>query len=142
VLERAGLVVRDVRGREHLLKLDARPLERAADWIDHYRAFWNARLDALERFLRPRNTFPQENTMTDVSAGRDAHDRRARPPRRRPLSHRHARREEGLRPSWRVSRRRSAVEAVVHLDSEGTDLQPSIVTVELFDKGENATELN
>jgi DNA-binding transcriptional ArsR family regulator len=56
VLERAGLVVRDVRGREHLLTLDARPLERAADWIDHYRAFWNARLDALERFLRPRTS--------------------------------------------------------------------------------------
>jgi DNA-binding transcriptional ArsR family regulator len=54
VLERAGLVVRDVRGREHCLKLDARPLEQAADWIDHYRAFWNARLDALEGFLRSR----------------------------------------------------------------------------------------
>jgi DNA-binding transcriptional ArsR family regulator len=54
VLERAGLVVRDVRGREHLLKLDARPLEQAADWIDHYRAFWNARLDALDGFFRSR----------------------------------------------------------------------------------------
>jgi len=54
VLERAGLVVRAVRGREHCLKLDARPLEQAADWISHYRAFWNARLDALEGFLRSR----------------------------------------------------------------------------------------
>ena len=61
VLERAGLVVRDVRGREHRLKLDARPLEQAADWIDHYRAFWNARLDALDGFLRSR-TPPRRRT--------------------------------------------------------------------------------
>jgi DNA-binding transcriptional ArsR family regulator len=51
VLERAGLVTRRVRGREHRLRLNARPLREAARWIDHYREFWGARLDALESFL-------------------------------------------------------------------------------------------
>jgi DNA-binding transcriptional ArsR family regulator len=54
VLERAGLVARQVQGREHRLRLDARPLAEAAAWIDHYHAFWDARLDALEGFLRSR----------------------------------------------------------------------------------------
>jgi len=60
VLERAGLVRRTVRGREHWLRLDARPLGDAAQWLAHYRAFWETRLDALEAFLaksqRPART--------------------------------------------------------------------------------------
>jgi DNA-binding transcriptional ArsR family regulator len=51
VLERAGLVARSVRGREHVLRLRATPLREAADWLAHYRAFWEARLDALEELL-------------------------------------------------------------------------------------------
>jgi DNA-binding transcriptional ArsR family regulator len=53
-LEKAGLVRREVAGREHRLHLDAAALHEAADWIDHYRKFWNVRLDALERLLRAR----------------------------------------------------------------------------------------
>jgi DNA-binding transcriptional ArsR family regulator len=51
ILERAGLVERTVRGREHRLRLRAGPLREAADWFQHYRAFWEARLDALEELL-------------------------------------------------------------------------------------------
>ena len=51
VLERAGLVERTVRGREHRLRLRAGPLREAARWLEHYRAFWDARLDALEALL-------------------------------------------------------------------------------------------
>ncbi len=51
VLERAGLVQRRIRGREHRLRLRAEPLREAAHWLDHYRAFWDKRLDALEAFL-------------------------------------------------------------------------------------------
>jgi len=50
-LERAGLVRREVRGREHVLSLDAAPLEEAADWIAHYRRFWEERLAALDAFV-------------------------------------------------------------------------------------------
>jgi DNA-binding transcriptional ArsR family regulator len=54
VLERAGLVRREVRGREHRLSLEARPLREAGEWIAAYEAFWEQRLDALEAFLRQR----------------------------------------------------------------------------------------
>ena len=49
VLERAGLVRRDVQGRDHFCSLQGKPLDTAAIWIDGMRAFWEIRLDALER---------------------------------------------------------------------------------------------
>lgn len=51
VLERAGLVERTVRGREHRLRLNAEPLREASEWLEHYRTFWDTRLAALETFL-------------------------------------------------------------------------------------------
>ena len=51
LLERAGLVAREVRGREHRLRLRARPLQEAAAFADSYRRFWDERLDALETFV-------------------------------------------------------------------------------------------
>lgn len=51
MLERARLVRRRRAGREHFLSLDPAPLDEAAAWIDATRAFWNARLDALDAML-------------------------------------------------------------------------------------------
>ncbi|MGV3617222.1 MAG: ArsR/SmtB family transcription factor [Fimbriimonas sp.] len=51
-LERAGLVLRAVRGRTHFCRLDAGPLAAADEWLSFYNRFWNDRLDALERELR------------------------------------------------------------------------------------------
>jgi DNA-binding transcriptional ArsR family regulator len=51
VLERAKLVRRRRSGREHLLSFNRTPLDEAAKWIERQRAFWNARLDALEHEL-------------------------------------------------------------------------------------------
>src|SRR6266567_957942 len=51
VLERAGLVRRRVRGREHWLRLRPEPLREATRWLEHYREFWDARLDALGALL-------------------------------------------------------------------------------------------
>ena len=51
VLERAGLVERDIQGREHRLRLNPVPLQEASEWLDHYRAFWDRRLEALETHL-------------------------------------------------------------------------------------------
>jgi hypothetical protein len=51
VLERAGLVQRTIHGREHRLRLNARPLREAAMWLEHYRTFWEIRLAALEEYL-------------------------------------------------------------------------------------------
>jgi DNA-binding transcriptional ArsR family regulator len=51
VLERAGLVERTIQGREHRLRLNAEPLREATAWLEHYRTFWDSRLEALESFL-------------------------------------------------------------------------------------------
>jgi DNA-binding transcriptional ArsR family regulator len=56
VLERAKLVRRRRSGREHLLSFNRQPLDDAAAWIERQRAFWNARLDALERELNRAET--------------------------------------------------------------------------------------
>jgi DNA-binding transcriptional ArsR family regulator len=53
-LERAGLIRREVIGREHYCSLRATPLRQARAWLDHYREFWEVRLDALERHLLGR----------------------------------------------------------------------------------------
>ena len=54
VLERAGLVSRNVRGREHHVRLSAAPLREVAGWVAHFEQFWNERLDALEKILLER----------------------------------------------------------------------------------------
>jgi DNA-binding transcriptional ArsR family regulator len=51
MLERAGLVRREISGRDHLLSLNAAPLSEAAQWIEHYRRFWEGRLAALEKYV-------------------------------------------------------------------------------------------
>lgn len=50
-LERAGLITRRVRGRDHYIALNAARLGAATKWLDQYRAFWEPRLDALAAFL-------------------------------------------------------------------------------------------
>jgi DNA-binding transcriptional ArsR family regulator len=51
VLERAELVHRDVRGRDHVLSLRAEGLGDAVAWMEQYREFWEQRLAALEAFV-------------------------------------------------------------------------------------------
>ncbi len=51
VLERAGMIRREVRGRSHLCHLEPAPLASATAWLAHYERFWNARLDRLEQLL-------------------------------------------------------------------------------------------
>jgi DNA-binding transcriptional ArsR family regulator len=53
-LEEAGLVRRDVRGRDHVLSLNAAPLAEAAAWISHYQRFWEDSLAALNEFATRR----------------------------------------------------------------------------------------
>jgi DNA-binding transcriptional ArsR family regulator len=52
VLESAGLIQREVRGRSHMCRLDPGPLESAHEWLNFYERFWTARLDVLDRLLR------------------------------------------------------------------------------------------
>ena len=51
VLERAGLVERHVRGREHRFRLRTGPLRDAEDWITRHEALWSGTLDRLGEAL-------------------------------------------------------------------------------------------
>jgi DNA-binding transcriptional ArsR family regulator len=64
MLERAGLVRRTVRGRDHVLSLDAAPLAEAAAWIAHYRRFWEDRLEALDKFVTNNRKTPRKRKPT------------------------------------------------------------------------------
>ena len=52
VLERSGLIQREVQGRAHMCRLDPAALESAHEWLSFYERFWTARLDVLDRLLR------------------------------------------------------------------------------------------
>ena len=51
VLERAGLLRREIKGREHYCWIEPRPLRQADEWLEHYREFWEQRMDALEIYV-------------------------------------------------------------------------------------------
>ncbi|HLL91853.1 MAG TPA: metalloregulator ArsR/SmtB family transcription factor [Solirubrobacteraceae bacterium] len=51
-LEQAGLLVRDVRGREHWLAVRPQGLRDAEQWIARQEEAWSARADALAAHLQ------------------------------------------------------------------------------------------
>ena len=52
VLERAGLIARGREAQWRPCRLEAAPLRGAADWLGHYRRFWDASLDRLDVYLQ------------------------------------------------------------------------------------------
>jgi DNA-binding transcriptional ArsR family regulator len=56
VLERAGLIRRQRCGRVHQLKLEAKPMKDAQQWIEEYRHFWEQNLDRLDLYLKQLQT--------------------------------------------------------------------------------------
>jgi DNA-binding transcriptional ArsR family regulator len=52
LLERAGLIEREKRGREVLISLRPEGLRLVADWVHEYERFWNERLDLFEGHFR------------------------------------------------------------------------------------------
>jgi len=55
VLEDAGLLTREKRGRTVWCRLNAAPLKSAADWVTRYRVFWEEQFDALAAYLQQQN---------------------------------------------------------------------------------------
>jgi DNA-binding transcriptional ArsR family regulator len=52
VLQRAGLIARGREAQWRPCRLEAAPLKSAADWIEHYRRFWEENLDRLDAYLK------------------------------------------------------------------------------------------
>ena len=51
VLERAGLIVRGRAAQWRPCRLDAGPLKDVADWVEHYREFWEQSFERLDDYL-------------------------------------------------------------------------------------------
>ena len=54
LLERAGLIEREKKGREVFISFRAAPLWQVANWVHHYERFWNERLDQFEQHFKDR----------------------------------------------------------------------------------------
>lgn len=71
VLEGAGLLLRERQGRTHLLQINAGPMREAAGWIDQYRQFWEASLDALADYLERIKAGSEPKPMGGKSGDKD-----------------------------------------------------------------------
>src|ERR1700732_4978080 len=51
VLEHAGLIARGREAQWRPCRLEAAPLKNVADWLEHYRRFWEQSFDRLDHYL-------------------------------------------------------------------------------------------
>ncbi len=51
VLEHAGLITRGRQAQWRPCRLQAGPLKDVADWLEHYRSFWDESFDRLDEYL-------------------------------------------------------------------------------------------
>src|SRR5450631_2530975 len=76
VLERANLIGRGRDAQWRPCRLEAAPLRDVADWIDHYRQFWEQSFDRLDDYLRELKAQksathqPQSSKSKDKKHGR------------------------------------------------------------------------
>jgi DNA-binding transcriptional ArsR family regulator len=51
VLEHAGLIARGREAQWRPCRLEASPLKEVAEWLEHYRRFWEDSFDRLDEYL-------------------------------------------------------------------------------------------
>jgi len=56
VLERAGLIARSREAQWRPCRIEAGRLKEVAEWVEHYRRFWEASFDRLDDYLRELKT--------------------------------------------------------------------------------------
>ena len=54
VLEEAGLVRREVQGRDHYLELRGEPLRAVSAWVHGFERFWTRHLDRFEAHFKEK----------------------------------------------------------------------------------------
>lgn len=52
VLERAGLIERGREAQWRPCRLRAAPIKGVADWVEHYRRFWDESFDRLDEYIK------------------------------------------------------------------------------------------
>lgn len=61
VLERAGLIEKTRRGREHFVRAVPGPAEQAGGWIAYYARIWKQQFDAVEKYLNTKKGTKDDN---------------------------------------------------------------------------------
>ena len=61
VLERAGLVTREARGRERVCRINPAALDDARSWLEFHQRFWTERLEALAALVEAGPDSPDES---------------------------------------------------------------------------------
>ena len=64
LLEGAGLVGCEKRGRQRWCRLDAKSLDRIEKWVSERRRLWDRRLDGLELYLAEEKSKPKKRKRT------------------------------------------------------------------------------
>ena len=59
VLARAGLITRSREAQWRPCRLEAGPLKDAADWLEHYRRFWEQSFARLDEYLAELQGTPE-----------------------------------------------------------------------------------
>jgi DNA-binding transcriptional ArsR family regulator len=62
VLERAGLIARSREAQWRPCRLEARKLRDVAEWVDHYRRFWEESFDRLDDYLKELQAQEKKNS--------------------------------------------------------------------------------
>jgi DNA-binding transcriptional ArsR family regulator len=83
VLESAGLLRREIDGRIHRCRLAPEPMKDAAQWIEHYRVFWEKQFDALAKYLESTKTEEEKPAWHPPKAVPASRSRSGAPSRRR-----------------------------------------------------------
>ncbi len=69
VLEKAGLIERTRHAQWRPCRLQAAPLQTAANWIDYYKQFWEESFDRLDAYLKTVTSHQNTRGQND-----DGHD--------------------------------------------------------------------
>jgi DNA-binding transcriptional ArsR family regulator len=81
VLEHAGLIARGREAQWRPCRLEAAPLRDIADWVEHYRRFWEESFDRLDEYLHELQA-ARSKLATKKEKHREA-KQRSKPARRR-----------------------------------------------------------
>jgi DNA-binding transcriptional ArsR family regulator len=66
ILTECGLIVIKQKGRERYCEAKLQKLNEVSDWVEQYKQFWNAKLDALENYLA--EILPESRGQTKKTA--------------------------------------------------------------------------
>lgn len=54
ILAEGGIIVTETKGRERINRLNPRALKTAADWLNYFDRFWDARLAKLKKVVEEK----------------------------------------------------------------------------------------